>query len=168
MPTSTWGGYTWAGNAPAQPGATADSLLASIVAYLKATTAVTALLATPGSIYTGLSNWGQEIPFVLLEGYDEDLPGLSTEDEPVEVHACVYAGDLDTLRTIVEALKAALDTPNINPASTRTGQFTWSRGATTGCTRDRTMIDRTPALIRGGRLCYQAKIQYVFWINTNA
>lgn len=151
--------------------AAASSLLAALVAHLQAEAPVSALLATPASIYLDLSNWGDEVPFLLLEGYDEVLPGETTEDEPVEVSVCLYGRDLDEVRSLVTATKNALDSPAINQDSTRTVQFTWAVGSlacsTTGVMRDRARFNRVPSLGRNGELIYDARIDYQFWTTPN-
>ncbi len=141
-----------------------DSLLAAIVAYLKDTPTVTALLTDPDAIFLDLSNWGDQIKFLVLEGYDERQPGLTPDDEPVDIDISVFGPTVQVVRRIVEAVKNAVDSPNINPNSIRTHQFAFEGGMTKGVMRNRISISREPFLVRNGELAYEGKIQYQFWV----
>lgn len=144
-----------------------DDLLSALIAYLKATTAVTSLLSTPDAITTDLQNWGADIPYLLIEGYTEILPGESTEDEPVDLSIFIYAGTIDAVRLIATAVTVYVDSPNINPNSMRPTPFTWTGGSEEGVMRDKLKISREPLQMRKGILAYEGRIDYEIYVTPN-
>lgn len=162
--------YAWngpGGLATPSTGVLQASLLASIVTYLKATPTITGSLSTPDAITTDLANWGARLPYLLVEGYTEVLPGESTEDEPVDLKVCVYAGTIDSAKAIGVLVAQALDSPNINPNSIRTQKFAWTGGTEQGVMRDNLRVSREPLLVKNGVIAYEASLDYQFWITPN-
>ena len=145
---------------------TPADLLSAVVTYLKATSSVTSLLSAPDAIFTDNSNFGTNTSYLLVEGYNEILPGETTEDEPVDLRVCVYAQTLDAVTVLLGAVKVALDSPNLNSASTR-APFAWTGGSETGCMRNHTHKSRQPMMNRAGVLLYDGRIDYQFWVTPN-
>ena len=139
---------------------TPPDLLAAIVAYLKTTPSVTALAAVCGLEAPP----GSSPPYVIVDGYTEHLPGESEEDATSSGQVVLVANTMDAALTLGVAVKAALDSPNINPASLNRDAFVFSTGTESAVLRNDSRPRRLPGLGRGGKYVYVEEIDYVFWV----
>jgi hypothetical protein len=146
--------------APAPP----DDLLKAVVQYLAGRASVTSLLWSPSAIYTDWAEVGDSVPFLLLEGYAEDQPALSAEDEVAELDVRCYAADLTAVRKILMAVKDCLDSPNLNPNSTLTDAIAWAGGVTTGHVPGRLMMGRKPEPFKANIYVYTGSVEYELYM----
>ena len=139
-------------------------LLSALVAYLRATASVTALVPAE-KITTEIAQPGPDPPYLLLTDYAERLPGETAEDSQAELTVVVVTNDgLDHARTVGVVVKAAIDNPNGNPSSLARSALSWTGGVETSCFRNDSHPRRLAGIGRGGRYFYVEEIDYVFWV----
>jgi hypothetical protein len=139
-------------------------LLAAVVAYLKATPSVTALI--PAAAITDEQAAAESNPpFLVATGYAEQRPGRTAEDLPVKITIGILtASGLDAARAAGAAVKAALDPPGQNPASLYRGRFTWPTGRERACLRGPSAPRRLPGIAKSGVYRYLETIEYTFMV----
>jgi hypothetical protein len=165
--------------AEAIAGRGADDLLGAIVSYLTGDSAITAGFGIGfGSqgfgeggfasvqVFTDQAPKSALYPFLLIEEYTEVLPGETLNDLPVHLQVSVYTSDLDDARRLGALVKSALDSPAINPASTRTTSFTWLGGSELGVMRNPSKPYRMPGIAKRGQgYAWCETIEYEFWVS---
>lgn len=102
-------------------------------------------------------------PYVVIAGYDEEDPGLSLDDGVISLSLVVVHTSLDRLRAVSRVVRAAVDSPAINPDSARTVRLSWDGGIETGVSRHRSR----PKKVRGkgpvaGTFAWREEIEYEF------
>ena len=160
--TASWFAAPWWG--PATGGTVvplSPDLLAALVTYLKAAPTVTAL----ATVYSAEAPAGGSPPYVIVDGYTEHLPGESLDDSTADgLIVLVSNNGLDTAMALGVAVKTALDSPNINPASLGRDAFIWTGGTESAVLRNDSRPRRLPGIGRGGKYVYVEEINYVFWV----
>ena len=139
-------------------------LLACLVDFLATTSSVLDAL-DGGTISEGAGPANSTTPFVVVSGYDEAQPGLSSEDSKIEVSILVRAPGLDQCRAIATAIKTALDSATINPRAAGRNPFVWSTGQEYAVLRDDSKAERIGALAKNGPYAYREQIEYEFWVS---
>lgn len=164
--------------APAPPAVGGD-LLGALYAYLLATPSVASAF-TPGfgegyfgriapgttKIYETEADPNVLPPYLLIESYEEVQPGETLEDMPVNLTLSIVSLDLDQARTLSQAVRNAVDSPNINAASIRTQPFVWTGGSEQGVMRN----PSKPYRVKGASkltqgYVYREDIDYEFWVD---
>lgn len=115
-----------------------DDLLSALYAHLATDAAVVAAFTSPAgnlAIFTEDAGPGGGYPYLVIGDYEEDDPGESLEDSSVGLTLILVHDSLDELWSISRVVKNAVDSPAINPASTRTDRLTWDGGYETGVVR---------------------------------
>jgi hypothetical protein len=132
-------------------------LLSAIEALWLSTPSLTALV--PGGLRLDGQAPGALPPYVLLSGVDEQLPGLSIEDEPEDATFAVVAASIEQAKAIGAAIRAVFDP---NPARP---QLAWTGGRETFNWRNDSTPRRLRTLGPGGLMLWRYDLQYRFWVN---
>ena len=146
----------------AAPVALPPDLLSALVAYLRGEPTITAVVGE--NVFTEIAPAGTNRPFLVLRAYDEQLPGMSEEDQQIEVDVIVATPDLDSAMTISAVIKAALDPPNFNPDSIGRAEFVYEGGAEYTMLRKHSRPMKQPGIARSGTYSYNELIQCCFYV----
>jgi hypothetical protein len=164
-----WGGVGAAVTGPTPtptPGELAD-LLSAVIARLRADPGVRAVLTSPSGavqVWFGAADPNVDPPYVVLTGYVERDSGPTAEDVPADVMVEVYAYRMDQADTIAEAVKAAIDTPNVAPGTPPRPRLRWRGGEESGLDRTGSDLSERPGYGRGGKRVFRETIRYRFWV----
>lgn len=116
-------------------------------------------------VWTDVAPVEATYPFVVVQDYDEDGPGLTFEDFPIRVTLAIVSNDLDEARRISASVKRTVDSPNANPNATARAPISFAHGVEVYNTRNNTRPRRLPSLGRGGVPVYLEEIDYTFIVN---
>ena len=116
------------------PTTAAVDLLATVVAYLRSTPSVTAVVP-PAAVYDELAPAGATAPYLVVTRYREPKPGRTGDDQAVPLCLVIRTNGLDAARAAGLAVKNAVDTGAVNPNAIGRSRFTWSGGRERACLR---------------------------------
>jgi hypothetical protein len=145
----------------------ADSLLSALGTFWTANS----LNAVIAPLYARAAPPGLEPPYIVADGFRQDLPGHDKDTIPIEVYFSVFATSGLVVRQIGRLLGEWLEssrklTPDtsavVNP--NRTTAFTWTVGYEHCCERNETRIDTISRPGVNGRQ-FRLRTHYTFWIS---
>lgn len=159
-------------------GKQSSDLLGALVAYLRDDAAITGAFGwgfgeggfgqagfAELKLFEGQADADARLPYLLIEDYDEVLPGETLEDSTVTLTLSILSASLDQARDFGALLKAAVDSVAINPASTRTERLTWVGGQESGVMRNPSRPYRVKGVAKAAQgYLYREDVEYEFWI----
>jgi hypothetical protein len=151
----------------AAPTVDADSLLSALGTFWTDND----LGTTIAPLYAYGAPASATLPYVVADGFLEEIPGYDEDNTPVEVYFTAYANSDFVARTIGRSLGEWLesarmidpdDDPVVNP--NRDAALEWTTGYELCCEPNGTVIDAMPKPGVGGRQ-FRVRAHYTFWIS---
>lgn len=143
-------------------------LLEALVTYLRASPAIAAVFPgdteDPVSVFTGMAKAAATPPFLIVDLYSENDHGETLQDQRATVSIVVVTSNgLDTARSHGKTVKAAIDTPNIDPSLPPRSPLIWTGGRETFVLRNQSTPRKQNGIGKGGKYIYAEQIDYEFW-----
>lgn len=104
------------------------------------------------------------LPFVVVDGLREVLPGETPDDRPVEVYMTVYAKTAAAANAGGKLIEDHLGDPAVVPAVIEREQLAWAAGYEKFAERQESRAELLPSLYMASRP-FRYYIHYRFWIS---
>ena len=103
----------------------------------------------------------------MVDNYLDAAPGDTLEDNNITLSINCVTSDLDSARTLGQAVKNAVDSISINDHSLLRAPFAWIKGSELGVLRNKSQPRRVPGIGKGGGYVYLEEIDYEFLVTPN-